>query len=152
MAFDKKFWSTAMVVFVVVVMATTRLTEAQQIPSCASKLTQCAVFINNATSKPNAECCNAIKEAVANELPCLCTLYNTPGLLASFNISVTDALRVSNDCNVKNGLSTCNSAAPPTSVTTPGVSGRDGNGAGSRVAWTGITSLLLFWASSMMLF
>ncbi|TXG51090.1 hypothetical protein EZV62_023614 [Acer yangbiense] len=151
MAFHKKFWSTAMVVFVVVVMATTRLTEAQQIPSCASKLSDCAVFIGNATSKPNEACCNSIKEAVANELPCLCTLYNTPGLLASLNISVTDALRVSNDCNVKNGLSTCNSTAP-TPVTPPGVSGRDGNGAGNRVAWTGITSLLLFWASSMMLF
>ncbi|KAK4843781.1 hypothetical protein QYF36_012556 [Acer negundo] len=152
MAFHKKFWSTVMVVFVVVVMATTRLTEAQQIPSCASKLTQCAVFITNATSKPDTSCCNSIKNAVTNELPCLCTLYTTPGLLATLKINVTDALRVSHDCNVNTDLSTCAKIAAPPPVTSPGVPGRDGNGAGSRVAWTGITSILLFWASSMMLF
>ncbi|KAK4844515.1 hypothetical protein QYF36_021146 [Acer negundo] len=107
MAFPKKFAWTGMALFVVVVMSTTSLTEAQLIPSCASKLTQCAVFISNATSKPDTSCCNSIKDAVENDLSCLCTLYTTPGLLASFNINVADALRVSRDCNVNTDLSTC---------------------------------------------
>ncbi|KAK3224832.1 hypothetical protein Dsin_004694 [Dipteronia sinensis] len=152
MAFYMKFSSTAMAaVFVVVVMATTSLTEAQQIPECASKLADCAVFISNSTIKPDTACCKSIADAVANDLSCLCTLYNTPGVLSSFNISVTDALRVSRDCNAGTDLSKCNSTAS-SPMSPPGVPGRDDNGAGSRVAWTGITSLLLFWASSMMLF
>ncbi|KAK2664793.1 hypothetical protein Ddye_003367 [Dipteronia dyeriana] len=144
MAFHTKLSSTAMAaVFVVVVMATTSLTEAQPTPSCASKLTDCAVFINNATSKPDMSCCNSIKDAVENDLACLCTLYTTPGLLQNFNISVDDALRVSHDCNVKNDLSACKNASR-TGQQSPGVSGNNDNGAGSRVVWTGITSLLCF--------
>ncbi|KAH7549566.1 hypothetical protein ACOSP7_025583 [Xanthoceras sorbifolium] len=150
MAFHKKFVSTAMAVFVVVVMATASLTEAQQqIPSCATKLAQCADFITNSTIKPDTACCNSIKDAVTNDLSCLCTLYTTPGLLASFNINVTDALRVSRDCNVNTDLSVCNSTGTAAPTPPPGVPGGDDNGAG-RVAWTGITSLLLFWASMML--
>ncbi|KAK4843621.1 hypothetical protein QYF36_010693 [Acer negundo] len=94
--------------------------NTQQIPSCSSKLTKCAVFISNTTSKPDTSCCNSIKDAVANDLSCLCTLYTTPGLLASFNINVADALRVSRDCNVNTDLSTCNSTTSPTPMSPPG--------------------------------
>ena len=101
--------ATLMVMAVIAVaIASTSLTDAQNIPSCASKLVPCASFLNS-TTKPNAECCNSIKEAVANELPCLCTLYNTPGLLSSFNVSVEDALRLTRNCNVPSDLSSCKS-------------------------------------------
>lgn len=93
---------------IAVAMATMSLTDAQNVQSCASKLVPCYSSLNS-TSKPNSECCNSIKEAVAKELPCLCTLYNTPGLLSSFNVSVADALRISRDCNVPTDLSSCNS-------------------------------------------
>ncbi|KAH9721440.1 AAI domain-containing protein [Citrus sinensis] len=133
--------ATLMVMAVIAAaIASTSLTDAQNTPSCASKLVPCASFLNT-TTKPNAECCNSIKEAVANELPCLCTLYNTPGLLSSFHVSLEDALRLTRDCNVPSDLSSCKR--------TPG---NDGNGATAREAWAGITSLLLFWAASMMLY
>lgn len=89
------------------ILAVTSLTEAQNnIPSCASKLVQCSNFINSKT-QPDATCCNAIKDAVANELPCLCSLFNS-GVLSSFNISVTEALRITKECNVPGDLSNCN--------------------------------------------
>ncbi|ESR53629.1 hypothetical protein CICLE_v10022260mg [Citrus x clementina] len=147
--------ATLMVMAVIAAaIASTSLTDAQNTPSCASKLVPCASFLNT-TTKPNAECCNSIKEAVANELPCLCTLYNTPGLLSSFHVSLEDALRLTRDCNVPSDLSSCkNSGAPSpgSSVPPPGTPGNDGNGATAREAWAGITSLLLFWAASMMLY
>ncbi|KAJ4712840.1 Lipid transfer protein [Melia azedarach] len=130
------------------ILAVTSLTEAQNnIPSCASKLVQCSNFINSKT-QPDATCCNAIKDAVANELPCLCSLFNS-GVLSSFNISVTEALRITKECNVPGDLSNCNgTAAPPPSTSMQPPPGNNDNGATVRLAWTGITILLFFWAAS----
>ncbi|CAI0541281.1 unnamed protein product [Linum tenue] len=77
-------------------------TEAQgggsNAPSCASKLIPCT---------PPASCCDPIKEAVRTELPCLCNLYNTPGLLASFGINVTQAVALTTRCGISADTSSC---------------------------------------------
>ncbi|KAJ0049413.1 hypothetical protein Pint_15945 [Pistacia integerrima] len=120
------------------------LAEAQD-QSCASKLVACYKFINT-TTKPDNDCCSNIRNAVQNELKCLCTLYTTPGLLQSFNVTVAQALKLTNECNVPTDINACkSSAASPTSG--PGTVPGGDSGDGERVAWTGVTSLLLFCAS-----
>ncbi|CAN1834284.1 Non-specific lipid transfer protein GPI-anchored 7 [Linum perenne] len=82
-------------------LATITVTEAQgtaNFPSCASKLVPCA---------PPATCCDPIKEAVKTELPCLCNLYNTPGLLNSFGINVTQAIGLTKRCGISADISNC---------------------------------------------
>uniref|UniRef100_A0A166CM06 Bifunctional inhibitor/plant lipid transfer protein/seed storage helical domain-containing protein n=1 Tax=Daucus carota subsp. sativus TaxID=79200 RepID=A0A166CM06_DAUCS len=86
--------------------------EGQDIPSCASGLVPCADYLN-ATSKPPASCCDPIKEAVTKQLPCLCNLYNTPGLLKSFGINVTQAVRLPTLCGVPGDLCQGNSSLSP---------------------------------------
>ncbi|KAM6567203.1 hypothetical protein CsatA_026331 [Cannabis sativa] len=68
---------TIMAILLLVVM-TLGMAEAQM-PSCASKLVACADYLNS--TKPGEECCTSIKQVVATELPCLCNLYNSPGVL-----------------------------------------------------------------------
>ncbi|XP_030948751.1 non-specific lipid-transfer protein 1 isoform X2 [Quercus lobata] len=140
--------ATLMSISVVVLMMVTSVAKAQT-ADCASKLVPCASFINS--TSPPASCCNPIKEAVATQLPCLCALYTSPGVLKSFGITVEQALNLTRACGVGTDVTKCNATAPsPTSgsVTPSGVPGSDGNGAG-RIAWTGFSTLFFFLASMM---
>ncbi|XP_075641084.1 non-specific lipid transfer protein GPI-anchored 7 [Castanea sativa] len=136
--------ATLMSIFVVVLMMVT-MAKAQT-ADCASKLVPCANYINSTT--PPASCCNPIKEAVDTQLPCLCGLYSSPGVLKAFGITVDQALNLTRACGISTDLSKCNATAPSPSsgsVPPPGV---PGNGAG-RVAWTGFSTLFFFLASMM---
>ncbi|XVE57731.1 hypothetical protein DITRI_Ditri04bG0113000 [Diplodiscus trichospermus] len=82
------------------------VTDAQA--TCAQKLVPCFPYLNNATAHPQDDCCNPIREAVANDLPCLCNLYKDPNLLASLNVNVSEALRISRECGINNDLTACN--------------------------------------------
>ena len=96
--------SVAMVLLVAAMVMAAGTAEAQQ--TCASKLVPCASYLNG--TKPSSECCDSIKEAVNKELPCLCTLYNTPGLLESFGVTVPQALNITRACGVPVRLQDCN--------------------------------------------
>ncbi|XP_057977900.1 non-specific lipid transfer protein GPI-anchored 7 [Malania oleifera] len=140
---------TAMAV-VAVLMGTTNVAEGQQTPACASKLVPCANYINS--TNPPASCCDPLRQALEHEGDCLCTLYNTPGLLKTFGINVTDALLLPQHCKIPGNVNICsnNSAPSPTSVPAPpGVPGKDENGGVSN-AWTGAWSLVVIWASVML--
>ena len=78
-----------------------------QSTSCASKLVPCASYLNS-TNTPPSSCCDSVKEVVTKELPCLCTLYETPGLLAQLGINSTQALALAGRCGVPADLSSCN--------------------------------------------
>ncbi|OMP02199.1 hypothetical protein CCACVL1_02883 [Corchorus capsularis] len=121
------------------------VTDAQ--PACASKLTPCFPFLNNATAKPTKDCCDPIKDAVANDLTCLCNIYNDPNLLQALNITVAAALRISSECGITQGLSSCNlTATSPTSAPPP--PGQQAGGA-DKIALTGFSTLLLFLVSAL---
>ncbi|XVE65018.1 hypothetical protein DITRI_Ditri07aG0148000 [Diplodiscus trichospermus] len=119
----------------VLVILGTMATVSDAQPACAQQLVPCFPYLNNATAQPQADCCNPIRQAVATELPCLCSLYSDPSLLSSFNITVAEALRISRECGVTTDLSACN--------------GRGGGESGDadRIALTGITTLFLFLVS-----
>ena len=87
---------------VVLVTALTAIAETQD--SCASELVACAGSIN-ATTKPPSACCDSFEEVVAHQLECLCNLeYNTPDLLRSLEINVTQALQPPTLCGVPDNL------------------------------------------------
>ncbi|XP_039056331.1 non-specific lipid transfer protein GPI-anchored 8-like [Hibiscus syriacus] len=111
-------------------------TDAQT--TCAQKLVSCYPYLNNATAKPREDCCDPIREAVANQLPCLCNLYNHPNLLASFNVTVPEALRISRECGITTDLITCNATSPMSAPPPPGQSG-----GADRIALAGVTTLFL---------
>ncbi|XP_021293907.1 protein YLS3-like [Herrania umbratica] len=131
-----------LLIMVVLVILGTVATVTDAQPACASKLTPCFPFLNNATAKPTDDCCTPIKDTVANDLACLCNLYNDPALLSSLNITVAAALRISRECGVSTDISACNATSPTSSPSPPGQSGGDSGGA-DRIAFTGITILLL---------
>ncbi|XVF13307.1 hypothetical protein REPUB_Repub08aG0197400 [Reevesia pubescens] len=96
-----------LIVAILVILGTmATVTDAQA--TCAQKLVPCAPYLQNATAQPQDDCCDPIREAVANELPCLCNLYSDPTFLHSFNVSIAEALRISRACGITNDLSACN--------------------------------------------
>ena len=97
--------ATLMSISVVVLMMVTSVAKAQT-ADCASKLVPCASYINS--TSPPATCCNPIKEAVATQLPCLCALYTSPGVLKSFGITVEQALNLTRACGVGTDVTKCN--------------------------------------------
>ncbi|XVE65019.1 hypothetical protein DITRI_Ditri07aG0148000 [Diplodiscus trichospermus] len=104
----------------VLVILGTMATVSDAQPACAQQLVPCFPYLNNATAQPQADCCNPIRQAVATELPCLCSLYSDPSLLSSFNITVAEALRISRECGVTTDLSACNATSPTSAPPPPG--------------------------------
>lgn len=90
--------AVALVIAVIMLAA-----EGQDTPSCASELIPCGDYLN-ATTKPPAKCCDPLKKAVNEQLVCLCNLYNSPDLLKSLKINVTQALRLPTLCGVADNL------------------------------------------------
>ncbi|XP_031125096.1 lipid transfer-like protein VAS [Ipomoea triloba] len=139
---------------VIVVLAATITTEAQQLPSCLQKLIPCFEYLNYTGEL--APCCDGLKEVTANEVPCLCEFARAHGLL-SYSKVVGDDLRspydLPRECGVSDTIP-CNDdkdddtddAAPP-----PVVEHSTPNGAGRMIARTAISSLLLFSVLLMML-
>ncbi|CAN0841989.1 Non-specific lipid transfer protein GPI-anchored 7 [Linum grandiflorum] len=136
MASSTSSTTTAALIVLLAITAIT-LTDAQGNvgnsgpPSCASKLIPCAPYITN-TTKPPATCCDSIKETVRTELPCLCNLYNTPGLLSSFGINVTQAIDLTTRCGVSADVTACPKPGAPSpgasAVPTPPSRGQVGRG------------------------
>ncbi|XP_061370639.1 non-specific lipid transfer protein GPI-anchored 7-like [Gastrolobium bilobum] len=101
-------WSMSLMVGLVFMMSAMSLTEAQSggtNTTCASDLIPYANYLT--TPNPPASCCNPLKQTVATQLPCLCNIFFTPGLLQGFNISVDQALQLSRCCGVTSDLSSC---------------------------------------------
>ncbi|KAK4260452.1 hypothetical protein QN277_003562 [Acacia crassicarpa] len=142
-------WKTLLIAVAVAVTVATNSVEAQNgVPSCAQQLIPCVNYINSTTTPPTS-CCDPIKQTVQTQLPCLCNLYTTPGLLESFGINVTQAVDLSRRCGVHTDLSQCKGSAPSPSSgteTPPATPGGGKSGAG-RVAFTGLSFLFLFWAT-----
>lgn len=98
--------STAVIAVVVMIGIATSLVEGQSNPpSCASKLVGCANFINS--TNPPSTCCDPLKEAIDNELDCLCNLYANPALLRQFGIDVSQALLLPQRCGMSGNISAC---------------------------------------------
>ncbi|KAG7586526.1 Protein kinase domain [Arabidopsis thaliana x Arabidopsis arenosa] len=103
--------TTMMIFTAAMVLVTVPAVEAQS--ECVSKIVPCFRFMDT-TTKPSMDCCNSIKEAVEKDFSCLCTIYNTPGLLAQFNVTTDQALSLNRRCGVNTDLSACSgSEAPP---------------------------------------
>ncbi|XP_076958496.1 non-specific lipid transfer protein GPI-anchored 7-like [Bidens hawaiensis] len=124
-------------------------TAHAQDQTCGAKLIPCAQYLNYTTSPPNS-CCDPIKEAVANDLPCLCNLYNNPDFLSGFKINITQALGLPRLCGLSNDVTVCKNAQAPSGSTTQPGSTPGGNNAG-KIASSGVVGLL-FISTCVMLF
>ncbi|XP_074326809.1 non-specific lipid transfer protein GPI-anchored 7-like [Apium graveolens] len=116
----------------VVAMTASWVTEAQTLPSCVQNLIGCADSLNT-TTKPPETCCAPLKEALTNELPCLCKLYTNTDLLKSFSINVTQSMEIPARCGLDANLDAC--SGPSSNV--------------GRIASTGIFSSLMILAAAM---
>lgn len=78
----------------------------QTTPACAQNLVPCADYLKN-TAQPAANCCTAIKQAVATQFACLCNLFFTPGLLEAFGGNATSGLRIATACGESMDTAKC---------------------------------------------
>ncbi|MBA0762129.1 hypothetical protein Gotri_024675, partial [Gossypium trilobum] len=94
---------------VLVILGTKIATVTVADPACLQSLKSCAPYFNNATLKLKGDCCDPLKQAVATELTCLCSLINNPTLLSSFNINIPipAALRITHGCGVTDKMKGC---------------------------------------------
>lgn len=68
--------------------------------TCVTKLNPCLPYVNDTTSSIPNTCCNPVKEAITNESACLCSYYNTPGMLESVGIKPSRVADLIRDCKV----------------------------------------------------
>ncbi|KAM0935185.1 putative bifunctional inhibitor/plant lipid transfer protein/seed storage helical [Dioscorea sansibarensis] len=112
--------------------------------ACISKLIPCQNYLNN--SHPPQECCSPLKDAVQNELACLCAVFDDPNILKAFNINITQALQLSVNCGLTSDTSLCIKAGAP-SHSPPASPGNAANNGVSMLGLSGLLGLCLFWWS-----
>ncbi|MQM17500.1 hypothetical protein Taro_050472 [Colocasia esculenta] len=113
------------------------------LPPCLQKLLTCSNFIS-LTTPPSEACCNPLREAVQNDLPCLCDLLNRKDLIEQFKINYTRAVDLPRRCGIGSNTSICNSA---TNATAPTTSRDAGAAVGVRMGASGLLLLVAFWWS-----
>ncbi|PAN22692.1 hypothetical protein PAHAL_4G037700 [Panicum hallii] len=126
--------AVAAAVAVLCVLAPPAAAQTSRTPDCAAKLSSCAPYINT-TGTPPDTCCGPIKDAVENDLKCLCGLYATPEIFKAFNINVTQALGVSKRCGLSDTTEACKSS--------PSGGGRNSGHRTLSVGFPGLISLFL---------
>ncbi|AQK66449.1 hypothetical protein Zm00014a_040084 [Zea mays] len=98
--------AAAAAVALVAVMGMLAPRAAAQTPNCAAKLVPCSSYMNT-TGTPPDTCCGPLKDAVKNDLKCLCDLYATPEIFKAFNISLDEALGLSKRCGLSDTTAAC---------------------------------------------
>ncbi|OAY74693.1 Lipid transfer-like protein VAS [Ananas comosus] len=122
------------------------------VPSCAEKLVPCQPYMN-ATSRPPDTCCRPLREAVTNELACLCAIFDNPTIRAAFGIDPKKSFQLATYCGVDSSQHQCPAAGAPTPSTTnnsPPATPGGGNSAGhgmNGMGMIGLMSFFLFWWS-----
>ncbi|KAL9682963.1 hypothetical protein QQ045_014775 [Rhodiola kirilowii] len=146
--------SSASLFFVLLLSAAAILTVKAQSgnQACISNLAPCASFMST-TTKPPQTCCGPLKTAITTQIDCLCGLYNTPGLLQSFKINLTQALAIPGRCGIDGAsLSECSkvggSAPSPAGSLAP--TGTPPNGTGKMTGF-GVSGLLFLMSWVVML-
>ncbi|XP_058085852.1 non-specific lipid transfer protein GPI-anchored 7 isoform X3 [Magnolia sinica] len=145
MAFSKG--SGFVSVLVLAALVSVGVVTGQNAPSCAAKLVPCAQYLNS--TKPSETCCTSIRDAVQNDLECLCNLFNSPDVFKSLNINITQALELPKHCGVTTDVNLCKAPAP-TAGGPPGTPGSNNGVTG--MAWigmSGLAGLLFLWTYIM---
>ncbi|XP_019179530.1 PREDICTED: lipid transfer-like protein VAS [Ipomoea nil] len=149
--------SPTIIFFVVamIVAATTTAAEDQSAPSCGTKLATCAAYLNSSTTPPPS-CCDPLKEALTKELPCICALFSDKQLLIGLGVDISQAINLPKHCGMSSINNACKPAdeapTPHSSASLPPpatAGGKDDNGVG-KIAWTGVSSLLVLGTSLML--
>ncbi|XP_062229629.1 non-specific lipid transfer protein GPI-anchored 7-like [Phragmites australis] len=135
----------AVALLAVSVLASGVAAQSPTIPNCASKLVPCNQYMNG-TGTPPDTCCGPLKDAVQNDLSCLCALYASPEIFKAFNINVTKALGLSKRCGVSDTTTACAGSSPTKSP--PGSPSGRGSGSNAShrtlsVGFPGLMSLFI---------
>ncbi|PWZ17541.1 hypothetical protein Zm00014a_008510 [Zea mays] len=120
--------AAAAAVALVAVMGVLAPRAAAQTPNCAEKLIPCSPYMNT-TGTPPDTCCGPLKDAVQNDLKCLCDLYASPEIFKAFNISLDQALGLSKRCGLSDTTAACKGLSPTQSPPGSPPSGGSSNAA-----------------------
>ncbi|KAI4338837.1 hypothetical protein MLD38_023847 [Melastoma candidum] len=115
--------------------------SGQSTPTCVVQLVPCYQFLKS-TSKVPDSCCNPMRDVVANQRDCLCKLYQTPGLLQTYNINITQVFGLTKACSVAASTDFCAASVAQSPSSAPAaVPGKDQNGVASSIGkatWVGL--------------
>ncbi|XP_042462213.1 non-specific lipid transfer protein GPI-anchored 7-like isoform X2 [Zingiber officinale] len=84
--------------------------EAQTSQTCAAELVPCGQYLNLTTGTPSDSCCIPMRNAVENELDCLCAILTDPSVSSAFNLTIERTTHIARACGIAN-LNGCSSGA-----------------------------------------
>ncbi|RID48271.1 hypothetical protein BRARA_I04794 [Brassica rapa] len=80
--------------------------DARALP-CIQKLKSCQPYLHSVIPPLPASCCLSMKEMVANDAPCLCSVFNNVDMLKSLNLTKDNALDIPKACYADPDISLC---------------------------------------------
>ncbi|CAH8390999.1 unnamed protein product [Eruca vesicaria subsp. sativa] len=118
--------------------------DAHAMP-CIQKLMPCQPFLHSVIPPPPPSCCLPMREIVANDATCLCSVFNNVDMLKSLNLTKDNALDLPKACGANPDVSQCKATTggtttPSTSPATPKSPPVSSTGSGSTGASASSTS------------
>ncbi|KAJ6687716.1 BIFUNCTIONAL INHIBITOR/LIPID-TRANSFER PROTEIN/SEED STORAGE 2S ALBUMIN SUPERFAMILY PROTEIN [Salix koriyanagi] len=80
--------------------------------ACMQNLLPCKPYLQG-TEHPPPVCCLPLKNMVAQQTQCLCSVLTNPDLLKDFNVTVDGALKLAKTCGASVDMSVCKNATSP---------------------------------------
>lgn len=102
-----KFLAVVVVVIVLFSVEATAQDGNPQMYNCIEKLMPCQPYIRTVNPPVPASCCGPLKEIVEKEAPCLCAVFNDPGMLKRFNITKDQVMDLPKACGINPDVSLC---------------------------------------------
>ncbi|KAJ4889449.1 Bifunctional inhibitor/lipid-transfer protein/seed storage 2S albumin superfamily protein [Raphanus sativus] len=109
------------------------------------KLMPCQPYLHSVIPPPPPSCCLPMREIVANDATCLCSVFNNVDMLKSLNLTKDNALDLPKACGANPDISLCKASpaggttTPSTSQATPRSPPISSNGSGSSGASSSLT-------------
>ncbi|KAL0699648.1 hypothetical protein Bca4012_055770 [Brassica carinata] len=113
--------------------------DAKAMP-CIQKLMPCQPFLHSVIPPPPPSCCLPMKEIVANDATCLCSVFNNVDMLKSLNLTKDNALDLPKACGAHPDIfpagGTTTPSTSPADPKTPPVSSTGSGSTGASASST----------------
>ncbi|XP_042456961.1 non-specific lipid transfer protein GPI-anchored 7-like isoform X1 [Zingiber officinale] len=138
----EKLMATLLLVLALVLLPPGEV-EAQTSQTCAAELVPCREYLNLTTGTPSDSCCIPMRNAVENELDCLCAILTDPNVSSAFNLTIERTTHIARACGIAN-LNGC-SSGPSSSRTPPPPPPSGAGGNMIHRKWIGVPVLFVSW-------
>lgn len=107
MAISKSLFLILLVISSLAAVGNSQATGGGDSLPCIQKLLPCQPYLKG-SAPPTPPCCVPLKQMVAGDTQCLCTVFKNEAILKGLNVTQKEALNLVKTCGANDDISVCN--------------------------------------------